>query len=190
MKAKQFGYARVSTAHQNTDRQLEALKSYGIDERDIIIDRQSGKDFNRKGYISLKETMLREGDVLVIKELDRLGRNKQMVKEELEWFKGHGIRVKILNVPTTLIDCEGQDWVLDMVSNILIEVMATIAEEERAKNHQRQAEGIAIAKDNGVSFGRPKLVKPEGYEAVMGKVVRGEIKAVEAMRELGLKKTS
>jgi len=190
MKAKQFGYARVSTAHQNTDRQLEALKSYGIDERDIIIDRQSGKDFNRKGYISLKETMLREGDVLVIKELDRLGRNKQMVKEELEWFKEHGIRVKILNVPTTLIDCEGQDWVLDMVSNILIEVMATIAEEERAKNHQRQAEGIAIARDNGVSFGRPKLVKPEGYETVMGKVVRGEIKAVEAMRELGLKKTS
>jgi len=190
MKAKQFGYARVSTAHQNTDRQLEALKSYGIDERDIIIDRQSGKDFNRKGYISLKENMMREGDVLVIKELDRLGRNKQMVKEELEWFKEHGIRVKILNVPTTLIDSEGQDWVLDMVSNILIEVMATIAEEERAKNHQRQAEGIAIARDNGVSFGRPKLVKPEGYEAVMEKVVRGEIKAVEAMRELGLKKTS
>lgn len=79
---------------------------------------------------------------------------------------------------------------LDMVSNILIEVMATIAEEERAKNHQRQAEGIAIAKDNGVSFGRPKLVKPEGYETVMGKVVRGEIKAVEAMHELGLRRTS
>lgn len=190
MQSKEFGYARVSTAHQNTDRQIEALKDYGIDERDIIVDKQSGKDFNRVGYLSLKENMLREGDVLVVKELDRLGRNKQMIKEELEWFREHGIRIKILNVPTTLIECEGQDWVLEMVSNILIEVMASIAEEERVKNHQRQAEGIAVAKSNGVSFGRPKLIKPEGYEAVMQKVVLGEIKAVEAMRELGLKKTS
>ncbi len=190
MQSKQFGYARVSTAHQNTDRQLEALKSYGISERDIIVDKQSGKDFNRMGYLSLKENMLREGDVLVIKELDRLGRNKQMIKEELEWFKEHGIRVKILNVPTTLLDCEGQNWVLEMVSNILIEVMASIAEEERVKNHQRQSEGIAVARSNGVSFGRPKLVKPEGYEAIMQKVEQGEMKAVDAMRELGLKKTS
>lgn len=190
MQSKEFGYARVSTAHQNTDRQIEALKDYGIAERDIIVDKQSGKDFNRVGYLSLKENMLREGDVLVVKELDRLGRNKQMIKEELEWFREHGIRIKILNVPTTLIECEGQDWVLEMVSNILIEVMASIAEEERVKNHQRQAEGIDVAKSNGVSFGRPKLIKPEGYEAVMRKVVLGEIKAVEAMRELGLKKTS
>lgn len=190
MQSKEFGYARVSTAHQNTDRQIEALKDYGIAERDIIVDKQSGKDFNRVGYLSLKENMLREGDVLVVKELDRLGRNKQMIKEELEWFREHGIRIKILNVPTTLIECEGQDWVLEMVSNILIEVMASIAEEERVKNHQRQAEGIAVAKSNGVSFGRPKLIKPEGYEAVMQKVVLGELKAVEAMRELGLKKTS
>lgn len=190
VQSKQFGYARVSTAHQNTDRQLEALKDYGIAERDIIVDKQSGKDFNRVGYLSLKENMLREGDVLVIKELDRLGRNKQMIKEELEWFREHGVRVKILNVPTTLIDCKGQDWVLEMVSNILIEVMSSIAEEERIKNHQRQAEGIAVAKFNGVSFGRPKLVKPTGYEEVMQKVASGEMKAVDAMKELGLKKTS
>lgn len=72
MQSKEFGYARVSTAHQNTDRQIEALKEYGIDERDIIIDKQSGKDFNRVGYLSLKENMLRSGDTLVIKELDRL----------------------------------------------------------------------------------------------------------------------
>jgi DNA invertase Pin-like site-specific DNA recombinase len=188
--AKEYGYGRVSTTHQNTDRQIEALLEYGIAERDIIIDQQSGKDFNRKGYLTLKENMLRSGDTLVVKELDRLGRNKRMIKEELEYFKTHGIRVKILNVPTTLIDCEGQDWVMEMVSNILIEVMASIAEEERVKNHQRQSEGIAIAKAKGVEFGRPKIRKPDGYDEVMQRVAVGEIKAVEAMKLLGVKKTS
>lgn len=187
---KEFGYARVSTTHQNTDRQVDALLEYGIEERNIIIDRQSGKDFERVGYLALKNTMLRSGDTLVVKELDRLGRNKQMIKEELEWFKAHGIRVKILNVPTSLMECKGQDWILDMVSNILIEVMSSIAEEERLKNHQRQSEGIMAAKNKGVVFGRPNIRKPENYEAVMEKVVAGELKAVEAMRELGVKKTT
>lgn len=190
MQSKEFGYARVSTTHQNTDRQIEALKEYGIDERDIIIDKQSGKDFNRQGYITLKNSMLRSGDTLVIKELDRLGRNKQMIKEELEWFKAHNIRVKILNVPTSLIDVEGQDWVMEMVSNILIEVMSSIAEEERLKNHQRQREGIDAARAKGVTFGRPTIAKPEGYEAVMEKVDAGEITSVDAMKTLGVKKTS
>lgn len=187
---KQFGYARVSTAHQNTDRQIEALIDYGVDERNIIVDKQSGKDFERVGYLALKTTMLRSGDTLVIKELDRLGRNKQMIKEELEWFSAHDIRVKILNVPTSLMDCEGQDWILKMVSNILIEVMSSIAEEERAKNHQRQSEGIKAAKNRGVVLGRPVIKKPENYEAVMEKVASGEMRAVEAMRELGIKKTT
>lgn len=190
MQTKEFGYARVSTTHQNTDRQIEALKEYGIDERDIIIDKQSGKDFNRQGYLTLKNSMLRSGDTLVIKELDRLGRDKQMIKEELEWFKAHNIRVKILNVPTSLIDVEGQDWVMQMVSNILNEVMSSIAEEERLKNHQRQREGINAARAKGVTFGRPTIAKPEGYEAVMEKVQTGELKSVEAMKILGVKKTS
>lgn len=187
---KQFGYARVSTTHQNTDRQLDALLEYGIDERNIIIDKQSGKDFERVGYLALKNTMLRSGDTLVVKELDRLGRNKRMIKEELEWFKAHGIRVKILNVPTSLMECEGQDWILEMVSNILIEVMASIAEEERVKNHQRQSEGIQAAKNKGVVFGRPTVTKPENYEAVMEKVSNGEITAVQAMKMMGIHKTT
>lgn len=190
MQTKEFGYARVSTTHQNTDRQIDALKEYGIDERDIIVDKQSGKDFNRVGYQSLKENMLRSGDTLVVKELDRLGRNKQMIKEELEYFKANNIRVKILNIPTTLIDIDGQSWVMEMVSNILIEVMSSIAEEERVKNHQRQSEGINAAKVKGVEFGRPKIVKPENYEVVMKQVNSGEIKAVDAMKMLGVKKTS
>ncbi|NLL80602.1 MAG: recombinase family protein [Clostridiales bacterium] len=187
---KQFGYARVSTTHQNTDRQFDALLEYGIDERNIIIDKQSGKDFERVGYLALKNTMLRSGDTLVVKELDRLGRNKRMIKEELEWFKAHGIRVKILNVPTSLMECEGQDWILEMVSNILIEVMASIAEEERVKNHQRQSEGIQVAKNKGVVFGRPTVTKPENYEAVMEKVSSGEITAVQAMKMMGIHKTT
>lgn len=187
---KEFGYARVSTAHQREDRQVQALLDYGIEERNIVVDKESGKDFNRLGYLSLKEKWLRQGDTLVVKELDRLGRNKAKIREELEWFRAEGIRVKILNVPTTLLDCEGQDWVLDMVSNILIEVMASVAEEERVNIHRRQEEGIAVAKAKGVVFGRPSIAKPANYEQVMALVDSGQIKAVEAMRELGVKKTT
>lgn len=186
---KTWGYCRVSTTEQNTDRQLQALINFGVEERNIIIDHESGKDMDRVGYKSLKENLLRPGDTLVIKELDRLGRNKEKVKCELEWFKAAKIRVKILDVPTTLIDC-GQDWVLDMASNILIEVMASIAEEERAKIHQRQSEGIAAAKNKGVVFGRPAIQKPDNYEEVMALVDSGQMKATDAMLKLGLKKTS
>lgn len=187
---KEFGYARVSTTRQHEDRQIAALLEYGIEERSIVVDKESGKDFNRLGYLSLKEKLLRLGDTLVVTELDRLGRNKEIVKQELEWFKAAGVRVKILNVPTTLLDCEGQDWVLDMVSNILIEVMASVAEEERVKIHRRQEEGIAVAKARGVVFGRPVVAKPDNFEMVMALVDSGQLKAVEAMRELGVKKTT
>ena len=187
---KVFGYARVSTAHQHEDRQVEALLAYGVEERNIIVDKESGKDFNRVGYQSLKENLLRSGDTLVVKELDRLGRNKAMIKKELEWLKTEGICVRILNVPTTLIDCGDQDWVMDMISNVLIEVMASIAEEERVKIHRRQAEGIAAAKARGAAFGRPAVAKPENFDEIMALVDSGQLKAVEAMRELGMKRTS
>ena len=187
---KVFGYARVSTAQQHEDRQVEALLQYGVEDRNIIVDKESGKDFNRAGYVSLKENLLRPGDTLVIKELDRLGRNKAMIKKELEWLKAEGIRVRILNVPTTLIDCGDQGWVMDMISNVLIEVMASIAEEERIKIHRRQEEGIAAAKAKGVAFGRPVVAKPANFEAVMALVDSGQLNAVEAMRKLGLRKTT
>lgn len=190
MENKVFGYARVSTSHQSTDRQIEALVKYGVSERDIITDYQSGKDFQRQGYLSLKENMLRKGDTLVVKELDRLGRDKRMIKEELEYFKARGIRVKILNIPTTLMEIESNEWVLEMINNVLIEVLGTIAEEERVKNHVRQREGIDAAMAKGVEFGRPKLKKPDNYEEVMARVVAGEITGVQAMKLLGVKKTS
>lgn len=187
---KEFGYARVSTAQQHEDRQVQALLEYGVEERNIIVDKQSGKDFNRVGYLSLKENLLRPGDILAVKELDRLGRNKAMIKSELEWFKAHGIRVKILDLPTTLMSCENNDWILDMVTNLIIEVMASVAEEERVKIHQRQAAGIACAKAKGIQFGRPVVAKPDNFDVIMRLVDSGQMKAVEAMRELGIKKTT
>ena len=104
MSSKTYGYARVCSKEQNLDRQLDALIKFGVPERDIITDKASGKDFDRPGYIALKTRILREGDTLVIEDLDRLGRNKQQIKEELEYYSQVGIHVKILNLPTILDD--------------------------------------------------------------------------------------
>lgn len=106
--------------------------------------------------------MLRQGDTLVIKSLDRLSRNKRDIKTELEWFKDNNIRLKVIDLPTTMMDLpEGQEWVFEMVNNILIEVLGTIAEQERATIKSRQAEGINTAKAKGVKFGRPALQFPQ-----------------------------
>ena len=191
MDSKQFGYARVSTKEQKTDRQVIALTEYGVEERNIIVDKESGKDLNRNGYQSLKNTMLRRGDTLVIKSLDRLSRNKSDIKKELEYFKYNGIRIKVLDLPTTLMELpEGQEWVFEMVNNILIEVLGTIAEQERRNIKQRQAEGIAAAKGNGVTLGRPKAEKPDNWEEVIKEWQAGKITAVKAMELTGTKRTT
>lgn len=124
-ESRTYYYARVSSKEQNLDRQLAAFTSLGASERDIITDKQSGKDTNRPGYQALKTTMLRSGDTLVIKSLDRLSRSKADIKAELQYFKDNNIRVKVLDLPTTLTDYpKGQEWVFDMVNNILIEVLS------------------------------------------------------------------
>ena len=129
MESRTFYYARVSSREQNLDRQIASFTALGAQERDIITDKESGKDLNRTGYTALKTTLLRRGDTLVIKSLDRLSRNKSDIKQELEYFKNNGIRLKVLDLPTTMIDYPaGQEWVLDMVNNILIEVLASIAD--------------------------------------------------------------
>ena len=111
-----MGYARVSSAEQSLARQLEELKKY-VPEENIVTDKQSGKDLERPGYQALKGPLgLRRGDVLVIKSLDRLSRNKQEMKQELQWFKDQGIQLKVLDLPTTMIRLEaGQEWIQDMV---------------------------------------------------------------------------
>lgn len=182
MASKTFYYARVSSKDQNADRQVKQFLDIGAGERDIIIDKESGKDFNREGYTALKNSMLRDGDTLVIKSLDRLSRNKQDIKRELEYYKEHNIRLKILDLPTTMMELpEGQEWVFEMVNNILIEVLGTIAQQERETIHTRQTEGIAAAKGRGVKFGRPAKERPENWEAIIKQWRDGEITAAKAM---------
>lgn len=188
---KVYGYARVSTREQNLDRQIAALRQYVTDERDIITDKESGKDFDRTGYQYLRERLIRPGDTLIVKSLDRLGRNKEQVMEELRHFRADGVRVKILDLPTTMIDLpDGQDWIVEMVNNILIEVLASIAEQERLTIRQRQAEGIAEAKKQGRLLGRKKTELPTQWELVTGLWKSGSITAVQAMDRLGLKKST
>lgn len=184
-----FGYVRVSSKEQNTERQTIALKEYckELEDKNIYTDKASGKDFNREEYIKLKG-LLREGDILIIKELDRLGRNKDMIKEELEYFKNNRIRIKILNIPTTLIDLPQENtWVFDMINNILIEVLGTIAEEERKKIRERQAEGIALAKAEGKYKGRKKAELPEGFDKLYKQWKDGKINATQFTKLLDLK---
>ena len=191
MKSKTFYYARVSTKDQNLDRQLAVFYNMGADDRDIIVDKESGKDFNRTGYQALKNGMLREGDTLVVKSLDRLSRNKSDIKRELEYFKANNIRLKIIDIPTTMMDLpEGQEWVFDMVNNILIEVLGTIAQQERETIKSRQAEGIAVAKAKGVKFGRPQASYPDNWLPVIKRWKSREITATKAMELTGTKRTT
>lgn len=191
LKSKSYYYARVSTKEQNLDRQLAAFRELGADERDIICDKESGKDLDRPGYRMLRDYMLRPGDTLVIKSLDRLSRRKEDIKNELRHFHDNGVRVKIIDLPTSMIEVPaGQEWVLDMVNNILIEVLGTIAEQERETTLKRQAEGIAAAREKGVDFGRPKIEYPSDWAQVYVAWKSGGISARMAMERLGLKKTT
>ena len=186
-----YGYCRVSTKEQNIDRQVKSLTDFGVPVHNIKFDKQSGKDFNRENYQMLRNEILRAGDTLVVKELDRLGRNKDLLKEELEYFKKKGVRVKILNIPTTLMDIPtGQEWLIDMINNIIIEVLGAVAEEERKKIKTRQAEGIAAAKDKGIKFGRPRATFPSLWVEIYPKYKSKEITGVDAMKMLNLKKTT
>ena len=191
MESRTYYYARVSSKEQNLDRQIAAFKALGAQEREIITDKESGKDFERAGYQALKHAMLRRGDTLVVKSLDRLSRNKCDIKNELQYFRDNGIRLKVIDLPTTMMDLpEGQEWVFEMVNNILIEVLGTIAEQERASIKRRQAEGIQAAKAKGKKLGRPAITFPANWNEVYSSWKAGEITAKEAMERTGTKRTS
>lgn len=193
-----YAYLRVSAKDQNVARQLKALKEYRDEllEENVFVDKQSGKDFERKEYCRLKE-LLQPGDELIIKELDRLGRNKEEIKRELSWFKEHKIIVRILNVPTTLMDFQGQEWIFDMINNILIEVMGAVAQNEREKILERQKEGIAampiidgkrVSTKTGRPMGKPvkEVVEIEKYR---GMVADGTMSVTESCKQLGISRT-
>lgn len=157
--------ARVSTKDQNLARQIEAARKYGIPEENIYCDKISGRRKDRPEYEKMKAKLV-AGDEVYFEELDRVGRDKSLIKEELEWFKERGIFVRVMDVPTTLMEFpEGQSWVLEMVNNILIEVLGTIAEQEWKKIKKRREEGIEampvvdgrkISSKTGRGFGRPE----------------------------------
>jgi DNA invertase Pin-like site-specific DNA recombinase len=162
--AKYFAI-RVSSKDQNFARQLVVAEQYGIPEENIFCDKISGRKKERPEYDRMKG-LLQKGDEVYFTELDRIGREKCLIKEELEWFKEKGVIVRVLNVPTTLVEFpKGQEWVLEMVNNVLIEVMGTIAEQEWLKIKQRREEGMAampvddngrkVSSRTGRGFGRP-----------------------------------
>lgn len=186
MKNKIFGYARVSSKEQNEERQLEAFKEFNIDERDIYIDKQSGKDFNREQYNVLKN-VLRENDLLVIKSIDRLGRNYNMIVDEWKDIVKN-IKADIVVIDMPLLDTRNnKDLLGTFISDLVLQILSYVAEQERTFIKQRQKEGINVAKNNGVKFGRPKIEKPQNFDIVVNKWKNKEIKSKEAMELLGLK---
>lgn len=185
-----FGYIRGSTNEQNLDRQLEAIKPYVTNEKYIYSDKDSGKDMEREGFQNMLRVM-RNGDTLYIKSIDRLGRTKEQVKKYLEQFRNEGIRVKIIDLPTTMQDVPtGQEWVIDMINNIIIEVYTSMAQQERETILQRQREGIDIAKSKGKRLGRPVITLPREWDRLYKEWTAGKITAVAFMDEVGMKKAT
>ena len=191
MDNRTFGYARVSSSEQHEDRQIESLTNYGVSRDNIIVDKCSGKDTEREGYQYLKKQILRSGDTLVIKELDRLSRSKSDIKQELEYFKNNGIYIKILDIPTTLTDFPPEQmWIMDMINAILIEVLGSIAENERLKIRRRQRDGIDAAKKKNIKFGRSALELPENWKIVMQAVEAKQITVSQAIDQLHISRSS
>ncbi len=194
-----YGYHRTSTTEQHLDRGLKEITDYCIKNNmkltKIYTDQQTGKNFNRPRYTILKEDVLRKGDVLIISELDRLGRNKLETLKELQYYKENEIRVIIIEIPTTAQDLSKLDnnianMIMETINNMLIELYATIAQAEIEKKEKRQREGIQSKKDRGEwdNYGRPKKMDLTSFSSEYQKVVNGTIKPFELMRELQLSK--
>ena len=166
MENRTYAYARVSTKEQNLDRQLESLRLYVKDDRDIYTDKLSGKNIERPGLQSLLYT-LREGDTLYVHSLDRLGRNKEDIKNILSDLKAKKVIVRILDLPTTMTTAKDEitGATMELVNNLLIEVLGYMAEMERRNIRKRQEEGIKLAREKGVKFGRKQVPWPETWEA-------------------------
>ena len=191
-----YHYCRVSSREQNIDRQIAALKAYKPADK-VFHDKQSGKNFNRDAYQSMK-SLVAPGDEIIIEELDRLGRNKAEMKKELEWFHTQGVIVRILDVPTTLIDFGGQDWIRDMVNNLIVEVLGSVAEQERIKILKRQREGIdamcvvdgkRISRKTGRAYGRQTIDIPD-FQKFLQKQKDGLMTVNECCAALGISRST
>ena len=181
-----YGYARVSSKDQNLARQLDALAKFGVEPGRVFTDKASGKDFARPNYRRLVRAM-RSGDVLVVKSIDRLGRNYEDILAEWRHLtKGRGLHIVVLDMP--LLDTrEERDGITGVfLADLVLQLMSYVAQIERENIRQRQAEGIAAAKARGVKFGRPRIERPSNFEKVAREYKRGKITRVEAASLLGV----
>lgn len=194
---KIYGYARVSTKEQNLERQFESLTGKGVQQSDIYFDKQSGKDFDRAQYQMLKNTLLRSGDTLVIKELDRLGRDWEAIKSEWAQLEEKGVNMVVIDQP--MLDTVGKsDLERKLIHGILFDLLAYTAEKERRKIRQRQAEGLSampvneagkkVSNRTGREHGRPVLDRPVNFAEIYTGWKRKDYTALKAMDMLGLKK--
>lgn len=198
---KRYGYHRTSTREQHLDRGIAEITAYceqnQLELERIFTDQQTGKDFNRPRYQVLKEDVLRPGDELIITEVDRLGRNKRDTLKELQYFRDHNIRVKILELPTTLMDISKLDntmaqMLMETVNNMLIELYAAMAQAEIEKKEKRQREGIEAKKARGDwdDYGRPSAIDIEDFKIHYQRVIDGQISPTELMKQLGISKST
>ena len=181
-----YAYIRVSTKYQNIDRQYEEIKALNIDDKYIYIDRESGKDFDRTKYQKLIKK-LKKDDLLIIKSIDRLGRNYDMILEEWSRItKTIGADIRVLDMPLLDTTIEGKNLVGKFISDIVLQVLSFVAENERTNIKQRQSEGIRIAKEKGVKFGRPKITLPPDTDDIISKYINKNITTEEAIKLMGV----
>ena len=185
-----YAYIRVSTKSQKIDRQYEEIKTLDIDDKHIYIDKESGKDFDRTNYKRLIKKLKKE-DLLIIKSIDRLGRNYHMILDEWARItKTIGADIKVLDMPLLDTRIEGKNLVGKFISDIVLQVLSFVAENERNNIKERQAEGIRIAKEKGVKFGRPKINLPPNTDIILSKYFNKEIDYHEAMKLLNLSRST
>ncbi|MCG3552396.1 recombinase family protein (plasmid) [Escherichia coli] len=185
MENRKFGYIRVSSKDQNEGRQLEAMRKIGITERDIYLDKQSGKNFERANYQLLKR-IIRKGDILYIHSLDRFGRNKEEILQEWnDLTKNIEADIVVLDMP--LLDTtQYKDSMGTFIADLVLQILSWMAEEERERIRKRQREGIDLALQNGIQFGRSPVVVSDEFKEVYRKWKAKELTAVEAMQEAAL----
>jgi len=198
---KRYGYHRTSTREQHLDRGITEITAYcssnNLELEKIFTDQQTGKNFNRPRYTIMKEDVLRPGDELIITEIDRLGRNKQEILRELQYYWDNGVRVKVLELPTTLIDLSAMDnvmarLIMETINNMLIELYAAMAQAEIEKKEKRQKEGIEAKKARGEwdDYGRPAVITVEEFAKEYAKVTEGTVRPFELMKQLGMSKAT
>ena len=196
-----YGYHRTSTKQQHLDRGVLEIEKFcnehNIKLERVFVDQQTGKNFDRMRYKVLTEDVLRKGDILIVSEIDRLGRNKQETMKQIQLLRDKGVRLMVLELPTTLMDFsdlgnEMASMMFECINNMMLELYSAMAQAEVEKKEKRQREGIDAKKARGEwsDYGRPRIEKPSNWDEVISQWEKGEITAVMAMKLTNLKKST